>query len=310
MIIEGVLPVFKPIHYTSHDVVAKVRGILRIKKMGHTGTLDPLVTGVLPLCIGRATKIVEYLQEQPKAYEVVLTLGVATDTEDRSGNIIASTDKITITETQIIEAMNSFIGEIYQTPPMFSAVKVGGQRLYELARKGIEVERQSRKVQIHTIQVKEIKLNFPYPEIKFVVSCSKGTYIRTLCVDIGLALGYPAMMSDLIRISSGNINLAQCVSFNEITELTQTGQLSKVLIPIDHAISFLPSCRVSEIEALEALQGKTIYPTLVQEQLISDRDVVRLYSPANKFLGLFRWDANYKAMLPEKVFSQQMDSEF
>lgn len=309
MIIEGVLPVFKPIHYTSHDVVAKVRGILRIKKIGHTGTLDPLVTGVLPLCIGRATKIVEYLQEQPKAYEAVLTLGVATDTEDRSGNIIASTDKVTITETQIIEAMNSFIGEINQTPPMFSAVKMGGQRLYELARKGIEVERQSRKVQIHTIQVKEIKLHLPHPEIKFVVSCSKGTYIRTLCVDIGLALGYPAMMSDLIRISSGNIDLAQCVTFEEIMELTQTDQLSKVLIPIDQAISFLPSLRVSDMEALDALQGKTIYPNLEQEQLLTDREVVRLYSLANKFLGLFRWEANYKAMLPEKVFSQKMESE-
>ena len=205
MTLEGILPVWKPAGFTSHDVVAKVRGILSIKRIGHTGTLDPQVTGVLPLCIGRATRMVEYIQELPKEYEAVLRIGLSTDTEDMTGTVLEEVSHVSLEEDQVREVLESFIGEIEQIPPMFSAVKIDGKRLYELAREGKEVERKSRKATIFELEILELNLDQKHPEIRFRAMCSKGTYIRTLCVDIGKALGYPAVMVSLIRTSTGNI---------------------------------------------------------------------------------------------------------
>lgn len=205
MTLEGILPVWKPAGFTSHDVVAKARGILGIKRIGHTGTLDPQVTGVLPLCIGRATRMVEYIQDLPKEYEAFLRIGLSTDTEDMTGTVLEEVSQVTLDEMKVREVLHSFVGEIEQVPPMFSAVKIDGKRLYELAREGKEVERKSRKVTIHKLEILHMDLHQKHPEIQFRVSCSKGTYIRTLCVDIGKALGYPAVMKSLIRTSTGSI---------------------------------------------------------------------------------------------------------
>jgi tRNA pseudouridine55 synthase len=259
MTLEGVLPVIKPVDFTSHDVVAKVRGILGIRRIGHTGTLDPKVTGVLPLCIGRATRVVEYIQDLPKQYEAVLTIGVATDTEDMTGHVVEQVDQVHLKNDDIQRVFASFLGVIDQVPPMYSAIKVDGQRLYDLARQGQVIERKSRKVEIYQLDILHTNLELAHPQIIFRVKCSKGTYIRTLCVDIGQALGYPAVMSDLVRTATGPIFLADCLTLAELAELAKKNAVSSRMIATDAAIIHLPSWQVSEAEAEHALQGKTIY---------------------------------------------------
>lgn len=236
---DGILAVWKPEGWTSHDVVAKVRRVLKMKRIGHTGTLDPMVTGVLPLCLGRATRVVEYVQERPKSYEAVLQLGIATDTEDITGTVIARQSPISVTEEDVRHTLSQFIGEIDQVPPMYSAVKVDGKRLYELAREGKTVERKSRKVTIHQIDLIDTQLDLDLPQISFSVVCSKGTYIRTLCVDIGKALGVPATMAHLTRTMSGGITKESCLTLEQIEQLQQSGELSGHIISADEAVTHL-----------------------------------------------------------------------
>ncbi len=302
MTLEGVLPIIKPVDFTSHDVVAKVRGILGIRRIGHTGTLDPKVTGVLPLCIGRATRIVEYIQDLPKQYEAVLTIGMATDTEDMTGTIIEHVERVHLTEADIKRVFTSFLGVIDQVPPMYSAIKVDGQRLYDLARQGQTIERKSRKVEIYEIDIISTNLELAHPQIKFRVKCSKGTYIRTLCVDIGQALGYPAVMSELVRTATGPITLSDCLTLEELAELVKLGTVSSRLIATDLAIVHLASFQATELEALHAKQGKTIVTSLLKDNY-EDQEIVRLYAADHNFLGLFRWHAEDKSFTPEKVFN-------
>jgi tRNA pseudouridine55 synthase len=303
MTLEGVLPVFKPVDYTSHDVVAKVRGILGIRRIGHTGTLDPKVTGVLPLCIGRATRIVEYIQDLPKQYEAVLTIGFATDTEDMSGNVIEQVEQVQLLLTEVENVFASFLGVIDQVPPMYSAIKVDGQRLYDLARQGQVIERKSRKVEIYELEIMSAHLELAHPQIKFRVKCSKGTYIRTLCVNIGQAMGYPAVMSELVRTATGPIVLAQCLTLEELLELAKHNAVSSRMIATDVAIAHLPSWKLSEVETIYALQGKTIHPSLLSNAAFADQEIVRLYSPEDRFLGIFRWHLAQNGFTPEKVFN-------
>jgi tRNA pseudouridine55 synthase len=243
--VDGILAVWKPEGWTSHDVVAKVRRILKMKRIGHAGTLDPMVTGVLPLCLGRATRVVEYVQERPKAYEAVLKLGIATDTEDMTGTIIERSASVAVTEADVHAVLARFSGAIEQVPPMYSAVKVDGKRLYELARDGKTVERKARTVTIHDIRLLAMKLDLEQPEITFAVECSKGTYIRTLCVDIGKALGVPATMATLTRTMSGGITKDSCLTLEDIERLQQAGELEQRLIPADQAITHLPQASVA-----------------------------------------------------------------
>jgi tRNA pseudouridine55 synthase len=294
---EGILPVYKPAGMTSHDVVSKVRRLISERRIGHTGTLDPQVTGVLPLCIGRATRLVEYIQDLPKQYEAELTVGISTDTEDRTGAITAAVDFVSLTEHQIRSVMQSFVGEVDQTPPMYSAVKVAGKRLYELAREGIEVERKSRKVQIYNIELLELKLNQNNPAIRFRVECSKGTYIRTLCVDIGRELNYPAHMSDLVRTGTGFITLDQCLTFDEIAMRVDDGTFSQALIPADQGIKHLPVVTLDEIETNHAVNGRAIpFPNG------TGSSIYRTYRFDGKFLGIFRYEHELAVLKPEKVF--------
>jgi len=305
---EGVLPVWKPAGFTSHDVVAKVRRLLGIRRIGHTGTLDPAVTGVLPLCVGRATRVVEYIQELPKEYEAVLTIGYATDTEDATGNVTEQVDRVALTPEQVLAALNRFVGPIEQVPPMYSAVKVEGKRLYELARAGVEVERRPRQVEIYEIQPLGMELAKAHPELRLRVRCSKGTYIRTLCSDIGRALGYPAVMSALIRTSTGGIGRERCVTLEEIARKREEGTLQECFISTDEAISYLPAVRLAPREARFALQGRTIRTTEIAG---SDRwadGLVRVYGqpegePAELFLGLFLHEGGRQLLKPEKVFA-------
>jgi tRNA pseudouridine55 synthase len=299
--IDGVLAVWKPAGWTSHDVVAKVRGILRIRRIGHTGTLDPAVTGVLPLCIGRATRLVEYLQEMPKTYEATLRFGFATDTEDLSGHVVEQQDASFLTEQQIVDAANSFAGEIEQIPPMVSAVKVGGKRLYELARQGVTVERAARRVRIHEINVLDVKVNDAHPELKFSVTCSKGTYIRTLCVDIGRKLGVPAVMAELVRTESAGIRREQTVTLDEIAVLQTEGRLTDKLMEADKLLTELPSVVAEHPESMYALQGKAILAKRLQPPPVTE-GLCKLYRADGIFLGLFTVDGSMETVRPVKVF--------
>ncbi|MFF2888122.1 tRNA pseudouridine(55) synthase TruB [Paenibacillus sp. NPDC057967] len=304
---DGILAVWKPEGWTSHDVVAKVRRLLKLKRVGHTGTLDPMVTGVLPLCLGRSTRVVEYVQERPKAYEAVLRLGIATDTEDLTGEIIDRQPVGTLSEAQIEEVLQRFLGTIDQVPPMFSAVKVDGKRLYELAREGKTVERKSREVTIHAISLLKADLEGDQPEITFSVVCSKGTYIRTLCVDIGKALGLPATMAKLIRTMSGGISAEGCLTLEQIAELVQAGELEQHLIAADQAIAHIPYATVSPHSAQQALRGQKLQ--LSQAALGAGEwkqdELVRLYesSAGGSFLGIFQVDVDTSQVRPVKVFS-------
>jgi len=256
--LEGVLAIWKPAGWTSHDVVAKARKLLGIRRIGHTGTLDPAVTGVLPLCIGRATRFVEYLQEMPKTYDVLLRFGVATDTQDLTGSVTESMDASFLSEDKIRSAVMSFLGEIQQVPPMVSAVKVNGKRLYELARQGVTVDRKPRKVTIYAIEIKEIASGIPHPEIRFSVRCSKGTYIRALCEDIGRSLGVPAVMASLVRTESAGLTQKNCVTLEDIPKLLQTGTLDEALVPADRLLAHFPRATAPAAEARSALQGKPL----------------------------------------------------
>ena len=255
---EGILPLFKPAGLTSHDCVFKLRKILKTKKVGHTGTLDPDVTGVLPICIGKATKVAEYITDSGKAYEGEVTIGFSTTTEDVSGEIVEQkTVNRVISRDEILEVLDSLTGEIEQTPPMFSAVKVNGVRLYEYARKGIEIERPTRKVTIYSIELLENEEEFSGETIqfRFRVSCSKGTYIRTLAVMIGEQLGFPAHMSSLKRIQSASFKIEDCLTFEEIEKLMEDGKIGSVLRPLETALSHLPKYVINDKVAEKVKNG-------------------------------------------------------
>jgi tRNA pseudouridine55 synthase len=299
--LDGVLAVWKPAGWTSHDVVAKFRGMLRVRRIGHTGTLDPAVTGVLPLCIGRSTRFVEYLQDMPKTYEATLRFGIATDTEDLSGIVTEQKDASFLTESLIVDTALSFIGDIDQIPPMVSAVKINGKRLYELARQGITVERPSRRVSIYDIVILNVAMNSAEPELTFSVKCSKGTYIRTLCVDIGRKLGVPAVMSKLVRTESAGLKQEHCITLEQIPDLLKQGGLGEKLLAPDILLAGIPSSVAAYPESLHVLQGKTIEAIRLQPP--ADREGLwKLYRSDGVFLGLFSVDENLETVRPVKVF--------
>lgn len=261
---DGILPLWKPKGMTSHDCVFKLRKILKTKKVGHTGTLDPEVTGVLPICIGRATKIAEYLTEAGKAYEGEVTLGFSTATEDATGEKVAE-QKVTETfqRSQILEVLKSLTGTIEQTPPMFSAVKVNGKKLYEYARAGIEVERPTREVTIHDITLLDDRSEFKGETIsfRFRVKCSKGTYIRTLAVMMGERLGYPAHMSDLVRIEAAGFTLEDCFTFAEVEEFMESEKTGDFLLPLERGLLHLPKFQINDKVAKKVLNGAVLEQT-------------------------------------------------
>ncbi|WNF35416.1 tRNA pseudouridine(55) synthase TruB [Bacillaceae bacterium IKA-2] len=261
MELQGILPLHKPKKMTSHDCVAKLRKILKTKKIGHTGTLDPEVTGVLPICIGRATKVAEYMSNYSKTYEGEATIGFSTTTEDFTGEVLERKPIKTFFSRQDIETvLNSFIGEIEQTPPMYSAVKIKGKKLYEYAREGKTIERPKRLVIIHELILLSDPIVVDEDKIKFSfrVHCSKGTYVRTLAVDIGEKLGYPAHMSALVRTSSGPFTLADCLTFEEIEFKMENGELQDSLLKTDEALAFLDRIVVDETDAFKVVNGSVL----------------------------------------------------
>jgi tRNA pseudouridine55 synthase len=302
MKLEGILPVWKPAGMTSHDVVARVRRITREKRIGHTGTLDPQVTGVLPLCIGAATRLVEFVQELPKTYTAKLVFGIATDTEDMTGTVIARENGVRIDPELLRRTIESFLGPIEQVPPMYSAVKVDGKRLYEIARSGAEVERKPRTVTIHDIRLVSAQLQAEFPEAELEAVCSKGTYIRTLCVDIGKKLGVPAAMKELVRTKTGHWTRETCLTLEQIDDLMRSGELADRLVPMAEAVGHLPAVALDERQTEEALQGKKLRLPNEQASPLCTASIVRAHDEDGHFIGLFTWNGDEKVLVPNKVF--------
>lgn len=261
---------------TSYDVVSIVRKKLNIKKVGHTGTLDPNAAGVLPICVGQATKISQYLLDSEKKYRVELTLGIETDTEDIYGTVINESPVVS-TEEEIKKAILGFIGTYEQVPPMYSAIRIKGKRLYKLARKGIEIKRSPRTVIIYSIDIIEIKNN----KAMFDVLCSKGTYIRTLCKDIGNVLGCGGTMSFLLRVRSGRFDLETSIT---IEELLETEKVKDLLLPLDFPLKHIPKIIVKSASVKQALNGNRIYYYSINDEKISLETKVRIYIK-KQFIG-------------------------
>ncbi len=274
---DGIINVNKPGGFTSHDVVAKLRGILKTKKIGHTGTLDPDAVGVLPVCVGKATKVADMLTATEKEYIAELTLGSKTDTQDASGTVL-ETAEVSVSEEEIVKVLTSFLGESEQIPPMYSAIKQDGKKLYELARKGIEVERKPRPITIYALELLSACLEEKKCTIR--VSCSKGTYIRTLCQDIGDKLGCFAHMSALCRSRSGRFLLEDAIELKEIEARTASGDYS-FLVPADKVFEELPPLYLSKRKAELMCHG-----VQVRTPGICEGTLYRVYDEAGTFLSI------------------------
>ena len=270
---NGILPLWKERGMTSHDCVFKLRKILKTKKVGHTGTLDPGVEGVLPICIGQATRIAEYLTDAGKTYEAVVAIGRTTTTEDAEGETVEQdTTNKSFTRTQIVQALKTLTGNIEQTPPMFSAVKVNGKKLYEYARAGQTVERPTRQVTIYELELLSEEENFEGQDVYFSIriKCSKGTYIRTLAVQIGEALGYPAHMHELVRTASGTFSKENCLTLAQVAEKIEAQDTSFIL-PVEYALSDYPYVEIDDTNRKQIFNGQVlpIHPLLeVNEKLV------------------------------------------
>ncbi|MCM1268872.1 MAG: tRNA pseudouridine(55) synthase TruB [Bacteroidales bacterium] len=300
---NGILNVYKENGFTSHDVVAKVRGITGEKKVGHTGTLDPDAVGVLPVCFGPSTKLSSVLTDWDKEYVAVMQLGITTDTQDISGQVLSAADEEALEkldEKTVREAVMYFQGGYEQTPPMYSARKVNGKKLYKLARAGKEVERKARPVTISELEITQMMLPF----VRIRVVCGKGTYIRTLCHDIGERLHVGAVMLSLVRNRVGILSLDDALPLSEIEKLRDEGKIADAIIPPDAVLETKRAVAVTEEEALRLLQnGNRIPETFLQGAMpLENGEEIRMYDKAGRFYGLYRYQARAHDAKPVKMF--------
>lgn len=308
--VNGMINIYKEAGFTSHDVVAKMRGILKQKKIGHTGTLDPQAVGVLPVCLGNATKLCDLLTDRTKEYEAVLRLGVVTDTQDMTGTILSEAT-VEVTEEQAREAVLSFLGEYDQIPPMYSALKVNGQKLYDLARQGKVVERQARRVEISALQILSVEL----PLIRFTVECSKGTYIRTLCQDIGDKLGCGGTMESLKRTRVGGFKAEDALTLAELEKLRDEDRISEIVLGVEEVFEMYPKVfataegkrlllngNVLRTEHLRTEQSAVPKHEQNSEQKTEEDSRVRVYDDTGIFYGIYEYRKEQKLYKPWKMF--------
>ena len=299
--VNGIINVYKEKGFTSFDVVAKMRGIFHQKKIGHTGTLDPDAEGVLPVCLGKATKVCDLLTDKDKEYKAVLLLGRETDTQDISGQVLNQA-KVEVSEEEVKEVVLSFIGDYEQVPPMYSALKINGQKLCDLARKGITVERKARPVTIHNIEITSIQL----PEVEMLVSCSKGTYIRTLCDDIGKKLGCFGCMKSLLRTKVDRFELENAYRLSELEELVQKPVTKWDFVEAVDVVFQKYEAVTTSAEAQKLVDNGNRIPS----EAISDfaeskmQECVRLYDANKRFIGLYTYLEESKEYKPIKLFME------
>lgn len=300
--IHGILNVYKEKGYTSHDVVAKLRGIAGQKKIGHTGTLDPDAEGVLPVCLGKATKVCDLLTDRSKTYEAVLLLGKVTDTQDTSGECLETHDTSSLTGEKVEQVLSGFTGLYMQVPPMYSALKVNGKKLYELAREGRTVERAPRPVHIHQIRVLRMEL----PRVWIEVSCSKGTYIRTLCHDAGAQLGCGGCMEKLLRTRVGEFEIGRSHTLEQIQAYREKGSLEELLIPIDEVFGEYRKIYL-EKEAERLLYNGNSFPFPKEEKRPGDGERLRVYDHQGRFMAVYRYERKTDSCRTEKIFFSGQD---
>ena len=292
---DGVLNIRKEKGFTSFDVVAKLRGILHMKKIGHTGTLDPEAEGVLPVVLGKATKLVDLLTDKQKTYEALLHLGLETDTQDMTGTVLCE-KTVEVSEEEVEAVIREFVGEYQQIPPMYSALKVDGKKLYELAREGKTVERKARTVHFYEIDIKEI--NLPY--VRFSVTCSKGTYIRTLCHDIGQKLGCGGCMEELLRSRVGRYSLSESHTLAQVEAAVADGTVQDMIDPVEAVLAEYPALYADSYGDRLLANGNPLSDNLVSPQ--HKEGWVRMYASDGTFTGIFQWDAGKKKYYPVKMF--------
>ena len=290
---HGMMTIYKEAGYTSSDVVARLRGILHMKKIGHTGTLDPDAEGVLPVCLGNGTKLCELIADRDKEYVALMRLGVTTDTQDMSGKVLKKISDEEVAQAvsgeMIMEAAAAFTGEISQIPPMYSAVKIGGKRLYQYARQGQTVERAARKVTIHELEITSIDL----PLVTMRVRCSKGTYIRTLCQDIGEKLGTGAAMEHLLRTRVGRFRLEDSIRLDDAEAIMKSGSPGRIndyILPVDSFFEQALRAEVKEDGMRYLLNGNTLKRKLTDLPRTTEAKEVRMYDGSGKFYALYRYD--------------------
>ena len=309
--INGVINIYKERGFTSHDVVAKLRGILKQKKIGHTGTLDPDAEGVLPVCLGKGTRLCDMLTDHSKVYEAVLLLGQSTDTQDVSGTVLQEAS-VEVSEEKVREAIMSFVGPYDQIPPMYSALKVNGQKLCDLARAGKEVERKARPVEIYEIQIEEIHL----PRVRMTVSCSKGTYIRTLCHDIGEKLKCHGCMESLLRTRVGQFFLKDSLTLAQVEAYRDEKRVPEIVMPVDQVFSDCPALKLTKEAAKLGYNGNPFSSTqaLTEHGLTVDKSLeislnggkwFRVYDPEGVFIGVYAYDSKRDQFRPEKMFYEK-----
>ncbi len=294
--LSGILNVDKPRGMTSHDVVDAIRRMAGQRKVGHAGTLDPMATGVLLVCLGQATRVTEYLMASPKRYRATIVLGATTETFDAEGKTMSEGGRTDFARAEIEAALASFLGRTEQVPPMYSALKREGQVLHRLARQGKIVERSPRWIEISEIVV----LDWTPPELIIEVACSPGTYLRSLAHDLGQRLGSGAYLAALVRLSSGRFTLEEAVSLERLAEAFRCGQEEKYLIPMDEALLDRPAVIVSKEEVHRIAQGQAI--PLNSPLSIEDGTLCRSYSPDGQFLAIMAYDAKTNQWWPRKVF--------
>lgn len=305
---DGILNVYKEAGFTSHDVVAKLRGILGQKKIGHTGTLDPAATGVLPVCCGKATKVCELLTNKDKTYQAVCRLGVITDTQDTTGRILEERTVKNITTEDIYRTVAEFQGEIMQVPPMYSALKVNGKKLYELAREGKEVERKARPVTISEIHI--IQVDIEEQTFSMEVTCSKGTYIRTLCHDIGMKLGTGAAMENLVRTRVERFHIEDALTLDEIERLVKEEPdiLQEKIYTVDSLFEKYPCMQVEKEYAMQLANGNKLQPKQLKPFIRSDMEFVEQMKERDSVTSeeiqdrclIYDEDGNFKAIYQKK----------
>ncbi len=298
MAINGIINIKKEKGYTSHDVVAKMRGILKQKKIGHTGTLDPDATGVLPVCLGSATKLCDMLTDKTKEYRTTFCLGIVTDTQDISGKCIEKYD-VKTSESEVMETINSFLGKSKQIPPMYSAIKVNGKKLYELAREGKVVDRKPRDIEIFNVEVEKISL----PYITMKVECSKGTYIRTLCNDIGARLKTGATMTELERTRVGEFNVDRAITLAELEDMVREDKLMNTVMCVEDFFCNLKAIKPKlEFERF-LTNGNRLYDKQIETSSdIKDEELVRVYTYNGDFVAIYQYKKNDGYYKPYQMF--------